>query len=287
MTTTRVAVVTGASSGIGKEAAKTLAAWGWRVIALGRDPDRTAAAAAEIRAVATAPFDMLRADLALIADAERTADEIAALADRVDVLLNNAGGVAAQRRITREGNEATFSGNHLGQFHLTNRLLPLLRAAVADAPAGSVRIINTSSRGHVTAPGFDWNDPQMLDGWTSGGSYCNAKLANILHARALARRLAKDGIVVHSLHPGTVASNFVAHADEDGKAYFRTLDARPPEEAADTLIWLATAEEPGRSTGGYYYQREQVPTTAAAEDEALGERLWAESEQLVARSLGR
>ena len=158
----QVAVVTGASSGIGKETAKALAAQGWRVIALGRDPARSAAAEAEIRAASSGgAVDMIRADLAVLAEAARAAREIAALTGRIDVLVNNAGGVAALRHVTPEGNEGTFAGNHLGPFLLTDRLLPLLRAAAKNAPAGAVRIINTSSLAHESAPGFDWNDPQI------------------------------------------------------------------------------------------------------------------------------
>jgi NAD(P)-dependent dehydrogenase (short-subunit alcohol dehydrogenase family) len=286
--TTKVAVVTGASSGIGKETAKALACLGWRVIALGRDPARSAVAEAEICAASVGgEVDMIRADLASMADTVRAAREIAALTDRIDVLVNNAGGVAAERHVTAEGNEGTFAGNHLGPFLLTDRLLPLLRAAAKDAPAGSVRIINTSSLAHESAPGFDWTDPQMLDNYSQGGAYCNAKLANVLFTRLLARRLAGDGIVSHAMHPGVVDSNFTSHADASMQAYMNTLDLRPPAEAADTLIWLATAEEPGRSSGNYYHLREAVATSAPSQDMELAERLWRESETLIDKSGGR
>jgi len=205
--THRVAVVTGASSGIGKETAKALAAQGWHVIALGRDPSRTAAAEAEIRAGATGKVDMIRADLSLIAEAERAADAIAALTSRIDILINNAGGMASRMVMTSEGLEQNFAGNHLGPFVLTNRLLPLLRAAAADAPAGSVRIINTSSDGSEMIPGLHWDDLQLLDDFIAGRAYCQGKLANVMHMRALSQRLAGDGIVVHAQHPGTVDSN--------------------------------------------------------------------------------
>jgi NAD(P)-dependent dehydrogenase (short-subunit alcohol dehydrogenase family) len=282
----RVAVVTGGSAGIGKEAAKSLAAQGWRIIAVGRNPERSAAALAEIKAASNGePVDMLVGDLAVLREADRIAEEIAGLTDRIDVLFNNAGGVADRQVITSEGNEGTFAGNHLGPFLLTERLTPLLKAAAKDAPKGAVRIINTSSTGHLTAPGFDWDDPQMLNPGTFqfGRAYCNAKLANVLHANVLAKRLAGDGIVAHSMHPGVVDSNFISHAEAGMQSYMRTLDLRPPSEAGDMLAWLATSDEAGQSTGGYFHKNVPAETSDMAKDDALAERLWAESEKLVAK----
>jgi NAD(P)-dependent dehydrogenase (short-subunit alcohol dehydrogenase family) len=207
----RTAVVTGASSGIGKAAAKALVQQGWRVIGIGRDTARCAHARTEILTAAPgAQFEMLRADLSSMADTARVAHEIAARTDRIDALLNNAGGVNNRLIMTPEGFEATFASNHLGHFLLTARLLPLLRTAARAAEPGAVRIVNVSSSGHEYAPGLDWNDLQRLKNFSTGGAYTNAKLMNVLFARELARRLASDGIVAHSMHPGVVASNFVS-----------------------------------------------------------------------------
>src|SRR5690242_3805587 len=123
--TERVAVVTGASSGIGKTTAKALAAQGWRVIGVGRDPRRSAAAEAEIRAASTgAAVDMIRADLSRMAQARRAAADVAALTDRIDVLVNNAGGMCKGQVMTEEGLEENFASNHLGPFLFTRELLP-------------------------------------------------------------------------------------------------------------------------------------------------------------------
>jgi NAD(P)-dependent dehydrogenase (short-subunit alcohol dehydrogenase family) len=280
----RVAVVTGASSGIGKETAKALAAQGWRVIAVGRDPGRSAAAETEIRAASNGGrVDMIRADLALMAEAARTASDITRLTDRIDVLVNNAGGMAKLKVITAEGYEENFAGNHLGPFLLTNRLLPLLRRAAANAPRGSVRIINTSSDASEMTPGLPWNDLQNLDNYNPGAAYCNSKLANVLFARGLAKRLANDGIVAHAMHPGTVDSNFITHADERTQARIRTFAMQTPIQGADTLIWLATAQEPGKTTGGYFYQRKPRTPNPVVDDDSYVERLWKESEKLIAK----
>lgn len=284
-----MAVVSGASSGIGKAAARQLAAKGWRVLGLGRDAVRCANAEAEIRAAAApgTQADMLRADLSMLADTAQVADEVMHRTARIDVLINNAGGVRDKMLMTPEGNEATFAGNHLGPFLLTTRLLPLLRTTAAVTGPGAVRIIATSSIGHHNSPAMDWDDIQRTRNFTTGGAYTNAKLANVLFTRALAKRLAGDGIVAHAMEPGVVlASNFVSHADAAMQRYMATLDDRAvsPEEAAATLVWLATAREAGQSSGGYYYQCKPAPISAAAQDDAAAERLWIESEALLARA---
>jgi NAD(P)-dependent dehydrogenase (short-subunit alcohol dehydrogenase family) len=285
----RVAIVTGASSGVGKAAAKALAAQGWRVIGLGRDAGRCAMAEAELRQSAApgTPVEMLRVDLSLLADTARVAREVMARTDRIDVLLNNAGGVANAMAMTSEGNEVTFASNHLGPFLLTNRLLPLLRATAAKSAPGAVRIIATSSIGHHNCPGIDWDDLQRTRSFTTGGAYTNAKLANILMTRSLAKRLASDGIVAHAMEPGVVLdSNFVNHADTNMQRYMATLHdvALSSDEAAKTLVWLATGEEPGQSTAGYYHRCAPAPASAASQDDAVADRLWLESEALVTRA---
>ncbi len=278
----RVAVVTGASSGIGKAAAVALAARGWRVIALGRNPERCAAAAEAIRlASPRGAVHMITADLAMLAEARRAAREVADLTDRIDLLINNAGGMAREKVVTPEGLEENFAGNHLGPFLLTHHLLPLLRHAAQQSAPGSVRIINTSSDASEMVQGLPWDDLQALDNYTPGAAYCHGKLANVLFARGLAKRLAGEGIVAHAVHPGTVDSNFVAHVDERTREYMQTLESVTPEKAAADLVWLATAEEPGSSTGGYYYGREPRKPNPFVEDDSAVERLWSESEKLT------
>lgn len=292
-TTQRVAVITGASSGIGKEAAKALVQQGWRVIGLGRDAERCAAAEKEIRTLmndaktgANGAFEMLRVDLSSMADTARAAEEIIARTARIDALLNNAGGMVKELIMTPEGNESLFASNHLGHFLLTERLLPLLEATAKNSPRGSVRILNVSSDAHEYTKGLS-GDIQMLDNFEPGRAYCRVKLANILFTRQLAKRIADKNIIVHCMHPGIVASNFVNHADDVAQKTIRSRAnlAISPQQGADTLIWLATAEEPGATTGRYFVNRTDTPTSAAAQDDALAERLWSESEQLIARSL--
>lgn len=284
-----VAVISGASSGIGLATAKALAGRGWRIIAMGRNPERSAQALEDIKAAAAdgAPVDMIVADLSSMAETDRAARHILALTDRVDVLVNNAGGTSAAMEMTPEGNEAVFASNHLAPFLLTARLLPLLRAAAAGQEDGHVRVLNVSSSGHEASPGLNWDDLQSIANYVPILAYCNAKLANVLFTRKLARRLAGTGIVSHAIHPGAVDSRFYSYADEGTREFARTTTLISPAEGADTVIWLATAEEPGRSSGLYYAERAAIAPSALAQDDTVAERLWAETETLIAANLGQ
>lgn len=282
----QVAVVSGASSGIGKEAAKALVAQGWRVIGLGRNPSRCEAARVEIEAVAAdkSQITMICVDLSLMADVLQTVTAIKALTSRVDVLLNNAGGITKDFTLTAEGNEATFASNHLGPFLLTLALLPLLRQTAAAAEKGSVRIVNVSSAAHTHVEGMDWDDLQSIKNYESTRAYCRAKLANLLFTHELVQQLKGLGIVVHAMHPGIVSSNFFSHANEAMQNHMRAQEdtAHTPAQAADTLIWLATAAAPAETMGQYFYQREAVATASAAQDATAAKKLWCASEALVA-----
>jgi NAD(P)-dependent dehydrogenase (short-subunit alcohol dehydrogenase family) len=276
-------VVTGASSGIGREVAGALVARGWRVIGTGRDAVRMAAAASEIRTAATdgGTIEMLPGDLSLMGDTARLADAIMARVDRIDVLVNNAGRMTDRLEMTAEGLEANFAGNHLGPFLLTERLLPLLLAAAEDAPAGATRILMTASDASEMLPGIDLDDIQHLANFSPGLAYCASKLANVLFARGLAGRLAESGIVAHAMAPGATDTPFFSHGPKETQDYTRNIPKLTVAEGADTLIWLATADEPGRGSGGYWERRAPRKPHAQADDPAVVERFWRESEKLV------
>ena len=271
--TEKTAIVTGASAGVGKEAARQLLGLGWRVIGVGRDPARCAATAAEL---ASTKFTMLRADLSSLADVARLAHEVLALAPTIDALLNNAGGVQAERNVTPEGLESTFTSNHLAPFLLTQKLMSALGAGA--------RVIAVSSTGHEQCPGMNWDDLQFADGWLSGRAYCQAKLANILFTRELARRHGPQGLIAHAMHPGVVDSNFASHCEPEMKAYMESILDRstPPDVPARTLVWLASGDEPGTVNGRYFYNMAEAESSAAAQDDVAALRLWQVSEALVA-----
>jgi NAD(P)-dependent dehydrogenase (short-subunit alcohol dehydrogenase family) len=285
----RVAVVTGASSGIGKAAAIALARMGWSVIGVGRNPERSAEALAEIRRQApSARVDMLLADIAELKSARGAAEEIAALTDRIDVLLNNAGGIGKRKVLTSEGNEAVFASNHLGHFVLTWELLPLLRKAAKAVPKGDVRIVGVSSLAADFTSGLDWDDLQLLSNYEPNRAYCNAKLANQMFIQELARRLGPEGITANAMHPGVVDTNFSSYGPEENKKAGEEMrrKAVSAEQGADTLVWLATDPTLRNANGQYFYNRQPAAMHPMALDVAAADRLWKKSEAIMARSLG-
>lgn len=281
----RVAVVTGASAGIGKSTARMLAAGGWSVICTGRDAARSAAAAAEIRDAAApgAMVEFLRGDFSEMKDVRRVAAGIAQHTKRIDVLINNAGGVRDNLYRTSENLEATFAANHLAPFLLTRELMPLLQATAATT--GSVRVIAVSSSGHMACPGMNWDDLNMFGNFTTGGAYCQAKLANILFTRELARRASGDGIIAQSMHPGRIKSNFASHGDSAMQSYMENAETALPDEPARTLVWLATSEEAGKNPGRYFHDMQEVTPGPQALDDAAARRLWEQSEAILAEVL--
>jgi retinol dehydrogenase-12 len=271
----KVCVVTGATSGIGKAAATALAGMGATVVLVGRDRGRTEAAAAEIGSVSASPPHAEVADLASLEQVRGLAGRLAGL-ERIDVLINNAGLVLGERRITPDGSEHVFALNHLAPFLLTSLLLPKL---TASAPA---RVITVTSDAHSAAR-LDLSDPNLERGWDSWRSYANSKLANILFTRELARRLDGAGVTANCAHPGVVRTGF----GRESRPLLRLgiTIARPfmasPERGADTIVYLASSPEVADQTGGYYVKRQRREPSAAARDDTAARELWEISEKMT------
>jgi retinol dehydrogenase 12 len=271
----KVCVVTGATSGIGKAAAAALAGLGATVVLVGRDRGRTEATAAEIGSVSASPPRAEVADLASLGQVRGLAERVAGL-ERIDVLINNAGLVLGERRITPDGFEHVFALNHLAPFLLTNLLLPKL---AASAPA---RVVTVTSDAHSAAR-LDLSDPNLEHGWDSWRSYANSKLANILFTRELSRRLDGTGVTANCAHPGVVRTGFGRESRPLLKLGITI--ARPfmasPERGADTIVYLASSPDMAGQTGGYYVKRQRREPSAAARDDAAARKLWEISEKLT------
>ncbi|MBW4041587.1 MAG: SDR family NAD(P)-dependent oxidoreductase [Acidobacteria bacterium] len=262
----RTVVVTGASSGIGRAAARELALLGADVAVVGRNRERTEAVAAET------------GGRAFLSDFDRLAsvrELAAALLDAypaIHVLANNAGGMA-ERGLTTDGNGITFQRNHLAGFLLTNLLLDRLRETAASAPAGAVRVIQTASEanrsGRVRLDDLDSMRGLWLAGWPAYGA---VKLENILFTRELARRTAGSGVRTWAFHPGFVATGF------GGTNPLIALGKRlalSPEQGAQPLVRLAAATEVPAPSGNYFSRLTAPGRTARqANDTGLARALW-------------
>jgi len=272
-------LITGATNGIGKAAALQLAKQGATIVIAGRNPAKTARTVDEIKAQSGNPaVNGLIADLSSLAEVRRLAAEFCQKYTRLDVLINNAGGIFANRELTVDGYEHTFAFNHLAYFLLTNLLLDQLKAS---APA---RIVNVSSGVHEGAV-IDFDDLQNQKNYGYGGNraYGQSKLANVMFTYALARRLAGSGVTVNAVRPGVVATGF----GENNTGLLRLgaqifhLFSITPEQGADTAVHLASSPEVEGMTGKYWYKRKAVPSSPVSYDEAAQQRLWDVSAQLT------
>jgi NAD(P)-dependent dehydrogenase (short-subunit alcohol dehydrogenase family) len=271
-------LVTGATDGIGLQAAVELARQGARLHLVGRNPAKLAAAAEKVAAASGggSPATYI-ADLSSQAAIRHLAEEVATNAPELDVLLNNAGGIFLERRLSADGIEMTFALDHLGYVLLTHLLLDRLKAAPA------ARIVNVASAAHQGAK-IDFDDLQGERGYSAWRAYGRAKLANIMFTYALARRLKGTSVTANCLHPGVVASNFGGDAGGLMGVLFgvaKRIGALRVADGAKTPVYLCASEEVAGVTGKYFDKCKPVMSSRVSLDEAAQERLWAISERLT------
>ncbi|HET9094044.1 MAG TPA: SDR family NAD(P)-dependent oxidoreductase [Solirubrobacteraceae bacterium] len=269
----RTVVITGGNAGIGLAAAEGIARLGATVWIAARDPDRGERARAAVAERSGNPDVRLGiCDLSRLESVRRFAAELAAATPRVDVLVHNAGVLPSRRETTPDGIELALATNVVGPFLLTGLLLPLLEGA---APA---RVINVSSGG-MYARRIRVEDLQSEGGGFDGAAvYARTKRAEVILTEMWAERLAGRGVVVHSMHPGWVET---AGIQASLPRFHRVMHPllRTPEEGADTIVWLAAADEPGQSTGRFWHDRRERPTHLLPwthETPEERERLWAQ-----------
>ena len=268
----KVAIITGASGGIGREAAIALKAQGWQVGIIGRSPGRTEALGREL----DAPFYI--ADFSRLSEVAALARRLLADWPRIDVLTNNAGGMFPRHSKTDDGHETTYQVNHLSHFLLTRLLMDRL----LDSQAA---VINTSSMAHKSIGAF--YRPSRPEEPLLGSAhlaYGNAKLANILFTRELHRRYQAQGLSAAAFHPGVVATAFARNTQSPMRLMYsaaisRLLGIKTPAQGADTLLFLAQGK-PGLDwePGHYFINRRPAPISAKAASAANARTLWEKSE---------
>jgi NAD(P)-dependent dehydrogenase (short-subunit alcohol dehydrogenase family) len=274
----KICLVTGATNGIGKATAMALAKMGATVVIVSRSPTKCAAVVNEIKRISgNEAVEALVADLSVMAEVRKIADEFKAKYPKLHVLVNNAGGAFSKREVTLEGFERTFALNHLGFFLLTCLLLDTLKAS---APA---RIINVSSDAHKTAH-LDFDDLQTEKSNFVFNAYGRSKLAVVVFSYELARRLAGTGVTVNVLHPGLVRTGFASNMGAVPAAVinlFMRFVALTPEQGAQTSVYLASSPEVEKVTGKYWEKSKAVPSGSAAYDESTWTRLWEVSDRMI------
>ncbi|HKF55389.1 MAG TPA: SDR family oxidoreductase [Blastocatellia bacterium] len=273
----KTCLITGASAGIGKEMARQIARSGATVVMVSRSRDRLASAEEEIkREVPAAKTDLLVADLSSQAEIRRLASEFISRYNRLDILINNAGVLMANRSLTDDGIETTLAVNHLGYFLLTNLLLETIKAS---SPA---RIVNVSSSAHKSAT-LDFEDLQNEKRYVGFFVYCESKLANVLFTYELARRLEGTGVTANCFHPGAIATELFR--DQNVLVRLGTqLFLKTPARGAKTGVYLATSPEVEGVTGKYFVNKHPARSNKQSHDEAAAQRLWEISAELTGLS---
>lgn len=277
----KVILLTGATDGIGKAAARNFAMRGASLTIVGRNKEKTERVLAELRSESANPnLEMLQCDLSRLADVRRAAEEFKSKHDRLDVLANNAGATFRTPSLGPDGIEATFALNHLSHFQLTTLLLDLIR----NTP--NARVISTSSsmqaRGTIRIPEI----ATSIEG-SGPGVYAASKLANILFVKSLQHRLDGTSATANCFEPGMVRTQFGGFGSDQGFLLNLVYAlAKPfsitPEKGAESLIWLATSPDTASLKGQYVSKCRPATPSKQALNQKLAEDLWHFSEKLCA-----
>ncbi|NWW83686.1 RDH12 dehydrogenase, partial [Rhynochetos jubatus] len=285
----KVAVITGANTGIGKETARDLARRGKVIIAC-RDMAKAEAAASEIRAeTGNQQVIVRKLDLADTKSIREFAEKFLAEEEELHILINNAGVMLCPYSKTADGFEMHLGVNHLGHFLLTFLLLERLKES---APA---RIVNVSSLAHHGGR-IRFHDLHGEKSYNRGLAYCHSKLANVLFTRELARRLqgksqrragsflhlAFEHLTANALHPGSVHSELVRHSSVMTWLWkIFSFFLKTPWEGAQTSVYCAVAEELDSVTGQYFSDCQPAYVAPRGRDDETAKKLWSVSCELL------
>ncbi len=274
----KIAVITGATSGIGFETARELVKRGFEVIHLARNDEKAKKTNLLLtNEVDEAVVSYVLCDLADLNTVKATATDLRKRLAHIDVLINNAGSMFSSIERSKDGIELHFALNHLGHFYLTTLLLPLLISSKS-------RVINVSSEAHRFGK-IDFQDLERFKGFRKKGfrGYGASKICNILFTRELHRRYHEQGISAFSLHPGAVRTAFGHNMPGGLKTLvkFTQLFMMSPKSGAETSVFLAT--EPGieKLSGSYFKKRKPLKPSSAASSYQNAVQLWDLSEEMI------
>uniref|UniRef100_A0A5B6Z121 Short-chain dehydrogenase TIC 32 n=1 Tax=Davidia involucrata TaxID=16924 RepID=A0A5B6Z121_DAVIN len=274
------AIVTGASSGIGTETTRVLALHGVRVVMAVRNTDTgRKAKEAILKEIPNAKIDVMELDLSSMASVRRFASEYNSSGLPLNLLINNAGVMAPPFMLSQDNIELQFATNHLGHFLLTKLLLETMKNTARESHKEG-RIVNVSSEGHrfVYREGIRFDKINDESSYTSIYAYGQSKLANILHANELSRRLKEEGVEItaNSLHPGAIATNLMRHhslIDGIVKMFGKYVLKNVPQGAA-TTCYVALHPQVKGVSGEYFLDSNVSKPTSLAKDAELAKKLW-------------
>jgi retinol dehydrogenase-12 len=274
----RTCLITGATDGIGKETAIGMAKNGYNLILIGRNEEKGKKVTEEIKGIAESiDIDFFKADLILMKEVSRVADEVSRKYDKIDVLINNVGAYFAFRDVTEEGFERTFALNHLGYFLMTKKLLPLVEKSDYK------RIVNVSSSAHYGIS-FEFDNLNGENKYRGFKTYQKSKLANVMFTYELAKKVKDLGITANCLHPGFVASKFGNNNNLLWRGilgFAKTLMAINVKKGAKTSIHLACSNDVKDITGKFFSNCEVKKGSGKAKNEEHNKKLWELSEEFV------
>ncbi|MBK8262957.1 MAG: SDR family oxidoreductase [Nannocystis sp.] len=270
----KTVVVTGCNSGIGMETTRVLALRGAHVIGTARTEEKAREALRALGIDGTP----LACELSEPRSAAATARAIVGLGKAIDAIVCNAGIMALPAREVKHGHELQLLTNHIGHFTLVTRVLPAL--------AERGRVVVVSSGAHMNAPkgGIAFDDLTLAASYQPWTAYGQSKLANILFARSLARRL-PSGQTANALHPGVIKTNLTRHIGDEIFSRIDPKSLKTVEQGAATQTLLAAHPSVAAVTGVYFADCQPKEPSRYAQDDALAERLWHESERIVERLL--
>ena len=277
----KVCLITGATNGIGEEAAKELNKMGAEIVFVARNEGKGEQLKAELKEATGKEPTMILANLSSQAEVKSAAEKFLSMEKPLDILLNNAGIMNRERNITEDGLEEVFSVNHLAYFTFTLMLIDKLKSTEGS------RVVNVASGAHQFVKEMNFGDLQSEKVFKPMQVYGQSKLANILFTKSLANKLADHGVTVNCLHPGFVSTGI----GSNNKGIWNILMslarpfARKTDKGAETSVYLCSSPEVKDISGEYFVDCKIEKVSDAAKSSDQAEKLWKISSELTGLGL--